>query len=281
MDAHPDARLPDDWASARLKYPESVTTLTLTPAQAAERLQVSSTALRRASPVYEQHFGPLPREARGGRLWTAEALEHMRLAFDAVHRNQMVSISAALEVLSSGSGLPVVQASGRVDGSTDELLRELLAEVRVSRTENANLVREVAALRAEVASWRILPVISPPADKDQGAPTEAGGERRVRRSPEGPSRGSENLDGVTVLRVVTVEIPQRLKNTLRWAPSRYTDLEAVLSSTLEVRLERINGKDVWRIDSGDHMRKDTVLRLVGAGVLVAGLESEHVNTSRH
>ena len=98
----------------------------------------------------------------------------------------------------------------------------------------------------------------------------AGVGENARRSSEQPSRGSERLSGVSLLVVAAVVLPSRLKNTLRWSPDRYVDLEAVLRSTERVRLVRDNGKEVWRVDSGDYMRKDTVLRLFGAGVLVAG-----------
>lgn len=95
-----------------------------------------------------------------------------------------------------------------------------------------------------------------------------GAGEKSRQSAEGSSRGFESLDGIKVLTVVAVTLPSRLKNSLRWAPQRYTDLEAVLRSTRTVRLDKSNGKLVWRVDSGDPMRKDTVRRLFDAGVLV-------------
>ena len=192
MDAHPDARLPDAQSSARLGYAGAVTTLTLTPSQAADMLGVSSTALRRAAPIYEQHFGPLPRERRGGRLWTAEALEQMRLAFDAVHRKQVVSISTALEMLNSGADLLPVQASGvggRVDASTAELLAEVLTEIRAARMENAELKamaeaqgRELAALRSAMTEGRAL-----------AAPVLAGGEQAREVVTAHPERVAERV----------------------------------------------------------------------------------------
>lgn len=78
---------------------------------------------------------------------------------------------------------------------------------------------------------------------------------------------SPDLDGVTVLKVVSSEIPQRLKNDLRWSPVRYVDLETVLASTSRVTLVRTNGKRSWRTDSGATMRRETVQRLADAGVL--------------
>ena len=75
--------------------------------------------------------------------------------------------------------------------------------------------------------------------------------------------------GVTLLRVTAPTVPQGLKNRLRWPPDRYADLEEVLTQTKAVRLDVNNGKTVWRIDDGQPMRKNTVLRLYGAGVLAA------------
>jgi len=185
----------------------------------------------------------------------------MRLAFEAVHQKQMVSITAALEVLSTGNSFPISQASeavGRVDAHLSaDLLVELLTEVRAIRAENAELVREVQALRSELAALKSLP-----------APTEAEVGKRTRRSLDSPSRGSESLEDVTLLRVAAATLPSSLKNTLRWSPSRYTDLEAVLRGTGHIRLDRSSGKPVWRDDNGKHMRWDTVVRLLGAGVLV-------------
>ncbi|GGR40885.1 hypothetical protein [Deinococcus ruber] len=74
--------------------------------------------------------------------------------------------------------------------------------------------------------------------------------------------------GVTRLKVVSQVVPQRLKNKLRWEPSRYIDLEKVLSQTQEIRLDRANGKVVWRTDDGAPIRKDTVKALYSAGVLL-------------
>ena len=98
------------------------------------------------------------------------------------------------------------------------------------------------------------------------ARTSAG--EKPQQSAQVPSRGSDSLGGIRVLTVAAVTLPSRLKNSLRWSPQRYTDLEAVLRSTKTVCLDKSNGKLVWRVDNGDPMRKDTVLRLFDAGVLL-------------
>lgn len=70
-----------------------------------------------------------------------------------------------------------------------------------------------------------------------------------------------------VLWVVSHHVPQRLKNDLRWSPERYAALEALLASAGTLTLHRTNGKTTWRTSDGQTIRKDTVQRLYGAGVL--------------
>jgi hypothetical protein len=54
---------------------------------------------------------------------------------------------------------------------------------------------------------------------------------------------------------------------LRWSTDRYVALEAALSGTQAVKLHRTNGKVIWRTDSGDTMRRETVGRLLRAEIL--------------
>lgn len=91
--------------------------------------------------------------------------------------------------------------------------------------------------------------------------------RAMLSTPAHATAAAPDLSDVTMLEVVGTEIPQRLKNDLRWAPNRYADLETVLAGTRTVTLARTNGKRSWRTDSGTTMRRETVERLVGAGVL--------------
>lgn len=105
-----------------------------------------------------------------------------------------------------------------------------------------------------------------------GAPAEARVGNKSRSAVEGASRGSQGLEGIILLKVAAVMLPSRLKNTLRWSPSRYTDLEAVLLGTEHIRLDRSSGKPVWRDDGGKFMRPETVVRLLDAGVLASQAE---------
>lgn len=85
--------------------------------------------------------------------------------------------------------------------------------------------------------------------------------------PEIPSRPAEGHAEPITLWVVAPQLPQRLKNDLRWAPERYGALEALLTAAGRLNLHRTNGKATWRTPQGDTLRKDTVTRLLAAGVL--------------
>lgn len=75
------------------------------------------------------------------------------------------------------------------------------------------------------------------------------------------------LEGRTQLQVVATQIPQALKNKLRWSVDRYATLEALLSAGELLTLDVTNGKSIWRTAAGESIRSDTVLRLLGAGLL--------------
>lgn len=86
-------------------------------------------------------------------------------------------------------------------------------------------------------------------------------------APPSAPAAAASLDGVTVLRVLAPTVPQALKNKLRWSADRYTTLEAALSAGDVLHLDVTNGKAVWRTMSGEAVRRDTVERLLGVGVL--------------
>ncbi|EYB67005.1 hypothetical protein DEIPH_ctg054orf0008 [Deinococcus phoenicis] len=130
----------------------------MSPKQASDFLSVSGTALRRASMVYEEVFGELKRDARGGREFTAEALDRLRLAFEAVHGGRVASVGMALALLREGDELPVQMQVDPPAPRTDdaealaravagELLAELRGDLQAIREENAALRLETAALR--------------------------------------------------------------------------------------------------------------------------------------
>ncbi|MDK2014733.1 MULTISPECIES: hypothetical protein [unclassified Deinococcus] len=54
---------------------------------------------------------------------------------------------------------------------------------------------------------------------------------------------------------------------MQWSADRYVVLEAALSGTQAVTLDRTTGKVSWRTDSGDTMGRETVGRLLKAEIL--------------
>lgn len=93
-------------------------------------------------------------------------------------------------------------------------------------------------------------------------------------TPRKSPRASRGLEGVSVLHVASAQVPQRLKNRLRWSPERYAALETTLGSESVLRLERVNGKTVWHTSEGKPIRRDTVQRLFEVGVLTAAVSSQ-------
>ncbi|GGO41498.1 hypothetical protein [Deinococcus humi] len=129
--------------------------LVFTPRQAAAELGVSGAALRRAAAGYEVVFGMLERDARGGRLFTGEALDRLRLALKAVHAGQVASVETALTLIRDDSTLPQIQPLTRSGGERTDLeavTAELLAALHLAQAHNAELHLEVKTLREHLGS---------------------------------------------------------------------------------------------------------------------------------
>ena len=128
--------------------------LVFTPRQAAAELGVSGAALRRAAAGYEVVFGMLDRDARGGRLFTGEVLDRLRLALEAVHAGRVASVETALTLIRDDSTLPQIQlltprAGERAD--LEAVTAELLAALHLAQAHNAELRQEVGTLRQHLA----------------------------------------------------------------------------------------------------------------------------------
>lgn len=120
-----------------------------TPAQVAERLGITTAALRRLAPHYERIFEELPRDARQGRMWTSEAVTRLEQARQMFQAGQVVSIEVALEHLAAG-GEPTEAVVQRREEAQDPLER-LIEEVRRLReaveAQNVRLDRQREGLR--------------------------------------------------------------------------------------------------------------------------------------
>ncbi len=130
-------------------------TVYYTPARAAEVLGVGRSTLRRWAHLFERVIGPLPRDERGGRLWTAEALA---LLAEAKRRasGERISMEEALKALKGGARdlefpKPPEDLGREVLGALERLaerLEAVEAELRALKEENAGLRRALKALEA-------------------------------------------------------------------------------------------------------------------------------------
>jgi DNA-binding transcriptional MerR regulator len=123
----------------------------LFPALAAKALGVSPATLRRYAQAWEATIGPLPRAARGGRLWPRSALARLAAARELAQRKGLLLEEALLRV--EGEPPPLV-ATPRPEEEVPALLREVLdrvealeGEVRALKEENARLREALRALK--------------------------------------------------------------------------------------------------------------------------------------
>ncbi len=83
--------------------------IVMPPKEAARRLGVASSTLRRLAPTYEAVHGLLPwegDEAGGGRLWPGEAVERVQAARALVAEGRAKSLESALHALARGAPPP-------------------------------------------------------------------------------------------------------------------------------------------------------------------------------
>jgi hypothetical protein len=137
------------------------TQFVMAPKEAARRLGVAPSTLRRLAPTYEAVHGPLlweGNEAGGGRLWPGEAVERVQAARALVAEGRAKSLESALRALAGGAP-PPSGVLARPDEALElvEALRGELEAVRRGLAELPELRVEVAALRSELAAARALP----------------------------------------------------------------------------------------------------------------------------
>jgi DNA-binding transcriptional MerR regulator len=125
----------------------------LTPGEVAQQLKVSAPTVRRMGTAYEEVFGALPRDARGHRIWSLDAVRRVQAAHTAVGSGKVTSLEAALRMVQDGAELP----ARTVLPVESDVLSELLAEVRSLRALAEAQGRELAALRSALAESRALP----------------------------------------------------------------------------------------------------------------------------
>ena len=126
--------------------------LLLSPSEAQKQYGFSGSLLRRYALIYEAQGGTIHRDNRGGRLYTAELLEHFRTASERVATGE--TVEAALKTLTASEELT---AQGETLSESTEYLRQQTAQSgevlevlrRVLGTQEAFL-NEMRGLRKEL-----------------------------------------------------------------------------------------------------------------------------------
>lgn len=119
---------------------------------AAEKLGVSASGLRRLGAIYAQVHGELPRERRTEkRIWTSQVVERLGQARALVEAERYRSIKEALEALDKGVDIDVAtELATPVREPTPEALGVLLQEIRSLQDR----LEAVERLEAEVRALR-------------------------------------------------------------------------------------------------------------------------------
>lgn len=144
--------------------------LLLPASEAARQLGLSPSGLRRLAMGYERVHGALPRDDRGGRLWTGEALARLDAARALVAAEGAPSVERALDLMASGQApalatpvrpAPEAERHAELLARLDALGLALQAVARLGEDQG----RRLAALEEENQKLRAaLPApASPPA----------------------------------------------------------------------------------------------------------------------
>ena len=114
----------------------------LSPSDAQEQYDLTGSLLRRYALIYENLGGSIPRDKRGGRMYTREVLEHFVEASQRVQDG--ATVEDALKTLTADPGeLVAPEAAPALGGEALKVLKHLLS------TQEA-LLEEVKELRSEL-----------------------------------------------------------------------------------------------------------------------------------
>lgn len=99
--------------------------------EAAERLGISPSGLRRLARIYEDKRGKLPRDNQRGRVWPEEIIDQLEQARALVHEERAVSIEKALELLEQEARAANVLPPH--EGGNHRVFEALVDEIRLLR----------------------------------------------------------------------------------------------------------------------------------------------------
>lgn len=214
-----------------------------------------------------------------GRLYPPDAVDLLEAARGRVLAQPGQSVEAALRALTGQSEseaprparIPGTLSPADLQAAMTEHSAQVLDALKEHTARADALAAEVAALRAQVdALTADLRAAREGVERLEAGTLAPAAPQPVTVQATPPAPDGDPLDALkpgAALRVTATTLPSRLKNDLRWNAARYEQLEEALRGTRAVTLHRVNGKPVWRTDNGDTMRRDTVGRLLGAGVL--------------
>ncbi len=149
----------------------------LSPGEAARRLEVSPSGLRRLAAVYAGVYGPLLKDSAGtSRIWPQEAVGRLERARALMAAGQARSIKDGLLAVEGGAVATSEAALslGR-DGRLVEALGVVSSQLEAVLEGNRRLEREVEALRSELSQVRQLPAASTVPHDDEPAAVEVEG----------------------------------------------------------------------------------------------------------
>jgi DNA-binding transcriptional MerR regulator len=118
------------------------------PREAADRLGVSSSGLRRLASLYEGLYGPLPRDSSDSRIWPSDVVERLEVARALVSQGRAKSIQDALHAVETGDRAATDGLAPRLPQG--EALAALVDEMQAMRRELAELRSESAAMRRQL-----------------------------------------------------------------------------------------------------------------------------------
>lgn len=128
------------------------TELLIPPKQAAERLGVSSSGLRRLATLWEEVYGPIHWEGEregGGRVYPQSVVGKLEAARALVREGRSKSIQNALQALDDGATPPThgLARPGAVDG---DIMLALFAEIQAMREELTQLRTDTAEMKNQL-----------------------------------------------------------------------------------------------------------------------------------
>lgn len=112
----------------------------LSPSDAQEQYDLTGSLLRRYALTFEQLGGNIPRDKRGGRMYTREVLEHFVEATARVQDG--ATVEDALRVLTADAGELVTHEPAPDGGAALEVLRQVLSTQK-------ELLEQVKGIREE------------------------------------------------------------------------------------------------------------------------------------